>query len=90
MKKIEFDVKSVTVEVKARTRKTKWKVVYGEPVIVNVTGKSDEELHNEMMKDPEYRSAFEYWVTEERRKKLKRILKWYIIIVIKKKLKIMH
>lgn len=72
----EIDIKTIGINVEARVIKTEWTVEYGEPVFVNVTGKSDEELAEEMMKNnPGLRRMYEEYVREERRKKLDRILK---------------
>lgn len=81
MKEIKVEIR--TIEVKARVRKLNVNKNYPRPFnpdtdeikIINVTGKTDEELHNDMMKNNQnYRAAFEYYIREEREKKLKRIL----------------
>lgn len=66
----EIDMKTIGINVEAKVIKTEWTVKYGEPVFVNVTGKSDEELAEEMMK-----KLYEEYVREIRKKKLNRILK---------------
>jgi len=80
MKEINFK------EVKAEVRKLSVDKNYPAPFdpkkdkieILNVTGKSDEELHELMMQEPSYRKMFEEFVKEEIRKdrynKIKRII----------------
>jgi len=48
--------------------------------VINATGKSDEELHEMMLKDPGYKKMFEDFIKEEtikqRENKIKRIIKY--------------
>lgn len=80
----EINIKVQSIEVKAEIRKLSKN--YPRPFdpkkdkieILNVTGKSDEELHELMMQEPSYRKMFEEFVKEEIRKdrynKIKRII----------------
>ena len=75
----EINIKTQSIEVKAEVRKLSVdNSITIEPEILNVTGKSDEELHELMMQEPSYRKMFEEFVKEEIRKdrynKIKRII----------------
>jgi hypothetical protein len=81
----EINIKTQSIEVKAEIRKLRvdnYTIPFDTKTdkieILNVTGKSDEELHEFMMQDPSYRKMFEDYVKEEIRKdrynKIKRII----------------
>lgn len=75
----EINIKTQSIEVKAEVRKLSVdNSITIEPEILNVTGKSDEELHELMMQESSYRKMFEEFVKEEIRKdrynKIKRII----------------
>ena len=81
----EINLKMKSVEVKAKVRKLRTGIEYGqfdpekdEMEIINVTGKTDEELHEHMLGDPLYKKSYEDFckqeLIKERENKIKRIL----------------